>query len=105
MPDLHLTKTEFSRLQQNLNGFSNETSLLLHQQGPNSEQRLSLPTFRQIPISEFDGTRILQMIFPTLFPTGQGDINLLRGQKISFEAWIRHLLYYKDRQFALYSQF
>lgn len=93
MPDLHPTETEFSRLQQDLNGVSSNTSLSSHQQGPNSEQRLSLPTFRQTPISEFDGTCILRMIFPTLFPSGKGDINLPRGQKITFEVWIRHLLH------------
>lgn len=74
-------------------------------QGPNSEQQLSLPTFRQTPVSEFDGICILRMIFPTLFPAGKGDINLPRGQKITFEAWIRHLLRYKDGRFAPHPRF
>lgn len=88
-----------------MNGFSTKTFLSSNQQGPNSEQQLSLPTFRQTPKSEFDGICILRMIFPTLFLASKGDINLPRGQKITFEAWIRHLLRYKDGRFAPHPRF
>ncbi len=81
VPDLHLAETELSQLQQDLDGLSIENFLLSNQQEPNSEQRLSLLIFRQTPISKFDDTFILRMIFPTLFPTSEGDINLPQEQK------------------------
>ncbi len=105
VPNLHLAETELSQLQQDLDRFSIQNFLLSNQQEPNFEQRLSLPTFRQTPFLEFDGTCILKMIFPTLFPTGERDKNFPREQKISFDAWIWHLLHYKDGRFASHSRF
>ena len=105
VPDLHLAETELFRLQQDLKGQSVQDFLLSNENELVPEQRLSFLTFRQTPISEFDETCILRMIFPTLFPEGKGDINLPRARKISFDSWIRHLLRYKDGRFASHSRF
>lgn len=89
VPDLRPITTELEQLQQAL--------------AP-ANHLLSVPTFRQTPISEFDKRPLLRMVFPSLFPLGKGDINLLRGQQLSFDAWARHLLRYKYGRFARHSR-
>lgn len=65
--DLNLAETELSRLQQDLKRQYIQNFLSSNENKPVPEQRLSFPIFRQTPISEFDGTCTLRMIFPLCF--------------------------------------
>jgi ATP-dependent DNA helicase PIF1 len=112
IPDLRPEITEFERLRRDLLGIPLPHPLLPTPPPapsptllPSTPHQLSVATFRQTPISEFDKKCLLRMIFPTLFPFGQGDINLPRRDPIAFSAWIRHVLRYKDGRFARHSRF
>jgi ATP-dependent DNA helicase PIF1 len=89
VPDLRPEHTEFERLRQALT----------------RANPLSVPSFNQEPVSEFDNICILRMVFPTLFPNGQGDISLPRRQKIPFDEWIRHTMRYRDGRFGRHARF
>jgi uncharacterized protein DUF6570 len=78
VPDLRAENDEFEQLRQALA----------------CANPLSVPSFNQTPVSELDNICILHMVFLTLFPKGEGDISLLRRDKIPFDKWIHHTMRY-----------
>jgi hypothetical protein len=74
-PDLRPQQTELEFIQEDLTG---------EIPAPPQPDMLSMASFRQIPISEWNNKCILRMAFPTLFPQGLEDINLPRTYPITF---------------------
>ena len=66
---------------------------------------LSVTSVADDLISEWDSKSVFWIAFPELFLYRQGDFYEQRGKIISLSDWIRHLLKYKDGQFAQHSQF
>ena len=67
--------------------------------------KLSVPSFRQTPISEWNRQCVFRMAFPSLFPDGKGDFYLPREHQFTLKEWIRHLLRYHDKRFARHPRF
>lgn len=100
VPNVPAELTELDRLRSDLRGDRSDPTA-----APDPNFNLSVATFQQTPISERENIPILRMIFPTLFPRGEGEFHLPRENPLSFEDWIRHLLRYKDGRFATHSRF
>ena len=66
---------------------------------------LSMASVADDLIFKWDLKPVFQMAFPGLFLYRQGDFYEQREETISLSDWIRHLLKYKDGQFAHHSQF
>jgi len=90
IPDMVQDQTELERLQEAM---------------ATRQSILSVPSFRQTPISEWANQCILRMAFPTLFPQGLGDPNLERPHEIKYIDWIKHVLRLKDGRFARHPRF
>ena len=58
---------------------TSELELLMHEieQQQNQQNGVELPTIYTTPISEQAASFIISGAFPTLFPTGRADFNLL----------------------------
>lgn len=66
------------------------------------------PEIIQQPLDEFNTEGLIGMAFPTLFPTGAGDLNSInpnRFQKIPTALYFQHLMKYHDRRFAQHPAF
>jgi hypothetical protein len=62
---------------------------------------LPAPSIRRTPIDEASGReRILSLAFPTLYPTGQADLNTPRLRNVPLIDYARHLLCWHDQRFA-----
>ena len=66
---------------------------------------LSMASFRQTPLSEWEKKCVFRMAFPSLFPCGLGDFFNPRTHEITFKDWISHVLRYKDGRFARHPRF
>ena len=65
---------------------------------------IPVPSIRYTPINEASGReRILSLAFPTLYPTGQADLNTPRLRNIPLIDYARHLLCWYDQRFARYA--
>ena len=64
-----------------------------------------MPSVRGTPISEYSGCSIAIDAFPTLFPTGQADIEANRALKVDMKEWVVHLLHLKGGRFARHPHF
>jgi hypothetical protein len=63
------------------------------------------PSIRRTPIDEASGReRILSLAFPTLYPTGQADLNTPRLRNVSLIDYARHLLCWHDQRFARHAR-
>ena len=91
MPDILAEETELERLRQAIQ--------------PVEPIPLSMASFDQAPINEWQNKCVFRMAFPSLFPNGLGDFNLPRSDNITMKDWIRHLLRYKDERFARHPRF
>jgi len=62
---------------------------------------LSIPSIRATPINEYNASdKTLSLAFPTLYPTGAADFNCPRQRTVSYDAYVKHLMRYKDGRFA-----
>ena len=77
----------------------------LQRAGAPVQDTLSVASFRQTPVSEWQNQCLFRMAFPSLFPDGRGDFYLPRERKIRFGSWLQHLLKYKDGRFARHLRF
>jgi ATP-dependent DNA helicase PIF1 len=63
------------------------------------------PSIRHTPIDEASGReRILSLAFPTLYPTGQADLNTPRLRNVPLIDYARHLLCWHDQRFARHAR-
>jgi ATP-dependent DNA helicase PIF1 len=70
-----------------------------------SQQQVQ-PKFRIVPLSDFNKTEaLLSRAFPTLFPFGRAEFVLPRARKVSYPAYIKHLMKYHDSRFAGHARF
>ena len=91
MPDLLADQTELQRLQEAI-----ERAPRTGQTEPPPHQRpaqlvlnvLSMVTFAQTPVSEWQGKCMFRMTSP-LFPNGLGDFYLPRREEITLQEWVR----------------
>jgi ATP-dependent DNA helicase PIF1 len=66
---------------------------------------LPAPSIRCTPIDEASGReRILSLAFPTLYPTGQADLNTPRLRNVPLKEYARHLLCWHDQRFARHAR-
>ncbi len=66
---------------------------------------LSMASFRQTPLSEWEKKCVFQIAFPSLFLCGLSDFFNPCTHEITFKDWISHVLRYKDGHFAHHSHF
>jgi hypothetical protein len=63
------------------------------------------PYIRRTPIDEASGREcILSLAFPTLYPTGQADLNTPRLRNVPLKDYARHLLCWHDQRFARHAR-
>jgi ATP-dependent DNA helicase PIF1 len=66
---------------------------------------LPAPSIRCTPIDEASRReRILSLAFPTLYPTGQADLNTPRLRNVPLKEYARHLLCWHDQRFARHAR-
>jgi hypothetical protein len=66
---------------------------------------LPAPSIRHTPVDEASGReRILSLAFPTLYPTGQADLNTPRLRNVPLKDYARHLLCWHDQRFARHAR-
>jgi ATP-dependent DNA helicase PIF1 len=66
---------------------------------------LPAPSIRRTPIDEASGRElILSLAFPTLYPTGQADLNTPRLRNVPLKDYARHLLCWHDMRFARHAR-
>ena len=66
---------------------------------------LPAPSIRQTPIDEASGReRILSLTFPTLYPTGQADLNTPRLREMPLKDYARHLISWHDQRFTRHAR-
>jgi len=59
------------------------------------------PSVQRTPLDEASGKdRIFAMAFPTLYPTGQADVNVPRLRKVDLNDYARHMMCYHDGRFG-----
>jgi hypothetical protein len=58
------------------------------------------PAFGESPISEYGGKRVFCMLFPWLYPGGNGDFNQSIKVDIGVKDWARQQLFMADGRFA-----
>jgi hypothetical protein len=75
----------------NLNITATEAELILQEitsSPSNTPPSLPAPSIRFTPIDEASGNeRVFSMAFPILYPTGQGDFNTPRLQKVELDQY------------------
>ena len=47
----------------------------------------------------------MRSIFPTLFPYGKADFNMLQSRTVTLAAYAKHMLKYQDGRFGRYPLF
>ena len=57
------------------------------------------------PLSEYSTRGLFSMAFPTLFPTGKADFTHPCRKKLDLHEWAKHLMRYRDSQFATHPHF
>ena len=80
------------------------------QERQSHQQRVSPPTVLwppsgATPINEFSTEGYMSCAFPTLFPTGAADFVAPRPFQVTIGNYFKHLLMYKDGQFAKHPRF
>ena len=58
-----------------------------------------------VPINEFTTEGYFSCAFPTLFPTGMGDISGQRQNQVTIGNYFKHLMMYDDKRFAKHPRF
>jgi hypothetical protein len=83
-----------------------EANLILERiTGRRPPSGLPAPSIRQTPIDEASGReRILSLAFPTLYPTGQADLNTPRLREVPLKDYARHLMSWHDQRFARHAR-
>ena len=66
---------------------------------------LSIVSFHQTSLSEWEKKCVFQMAFPFLFLCGLSDFFNPCTHEITFKDWISHVLRYKDEHFTYHSHF
>jgi hypothetical protein len=61
---------------------------------------INWPALSEEPISEYYNNRVFYMIFPWLYPGGNGDFNEDRKIEISVKDWASQQLHLADGRFA-----
>ena len=90
VPDFHQNKTELQHLQQAV-----QSAL----------PALSIASFCQTSLSEWEKKCVFQMAFPSLFSYRLSDFFNPHTYEITFKDWISHVLRYKDGHFACHLHF
>jgi hypothetical protein len=71
---------------------------------PSANPHLSIATIQATLINKFNRTKaIFSLAFPTLFPYGAAKFITLRLREVGLRKYIKHLLLYRDPQFAQHS--
>ena len=73
------------------------------QQG--QQNGIKLPTIRTMLISKRAASFIISGTFPTLFPIGRANFNLLRSYLVNLTTFAKYILKYKDGRFRRYPRF
>ena len=60
---------------------------------------------RQTPLSKRLASFIIRGAFPTLFPYGKANFNILRSRIVTLAAYTKYMLKYQDGQFSRYPLF
>ena len=69
-------------------------------------ERFSMGTIDQNPVSEWDTNILyLSLTFPTLYPTGEADLNDVRIRSVKPADYYEHLMRYEDGRFAQHPRF
>jgi hypothetical protein len=79
---------------------NNELQHAVHRSSKKNEVTMEWPQVCDIPVSEFNNTRVFARAFPWLFPGGYGDIKDYDKADANLAPWVKRLLYYKDGRFA-----
>jgi len=58
-----------------------------------------------IPLSKRLASFIMRGAFPTLFPYGKADFNMLQSHTVTLAAYAKHILKYQDGRFSRYPLF
>lgn len=66
---------------------------------------LPWPKLQSVPINEFTCDGYICRAFPTLFPTGKGDLRDSRVCKVSNSEYFKFLMMYHDGRFAKHPRF
>ena len=61
---------------------------------------VNCPSFSETPISEYSDKRVFCMLFPWLYPGGNGDFNESRSIEINVKDWRSQQLYMVDGRLA-----
>ena len=68
--------------------------------GKNKGSIISWPEFSDRPLSEYSGKKIFCMLYPWLYPGGNGDLVESRNIPVTPKQWAQHQLCLKDGRFA-----
>lgn len=79
---------------------SDEAHFLNRMQHDQENSRIEWPRNETFPVDEFHTPGYIARAFPTLYPYGTADLNDLRVKEIKPAEYFKHLLIYKDGQFA-----
>jgi len=60
---------------------------------------------RQTPLSKRLASFIMRGAFPTLFPYGKVDFDILRSRTVTLAAYAKHILKYQDSRFGRHPLF
>ena len=63
------------------------------------------PLLEEYTINEFTTEGYFSCAFPTLFPTGTGDISGQRQNQVTIGNYFKHLMMYDDNRFAKHPRF
>lgn len=88
---------ELSATDQRIN---NELQHAIRESHMGKQDQMEWPEVSDMPVNEYDDTRIFARAFPWLFPGGYGDIKDFENSEANLASWGRRLLYYEDGRFA-----
>ena len=98
VPNSALTRTEVELLKDSVSKVRFTRRNLL--------PRAPVPDVQCTPLDELGKTvRLFAMVFPTLFPTGEGDWHEGRKRDIPRYQWARHFLRHRDRRYGTHPRF
>ncbi|OJD24648.1 hypothetical protein ACJ73_03984 [Blastomyces percursus] len=107
VPDVLARNEEIEQLHQEFKEMQNSRPQSQPQSQPQQlQQHLTLPSFRNTPLDEFNNSHpLLSWAFPTLFPYGAAEFTLPRQRTIEYTEYVRFLMQYKDGRFARHPRF
>ena len=107
--EVHLNKAEYEfsgSLSHSVDYIPNEadrkilSTIKTYTTGANKNIVVDWPTFSDKPISEYSNQKVFCMLYPWLYPGGNGDYMDDQKYEVSPAEWAKHQFYLKDGRFC-----